>query len=120
MTNDHNRDDDTPRNPRISRDPKLEAAGLGAINLSVDDMLSTAAACFSCAKVGRDAMKRGERDVDAAQLAQLDQLAATWLRVVGNPAMDNDIAEMEAIAADVIREAAMGDLDRIRKTATSH
>lgn len=119
MTNDRN-DDDTPRNPRISRDPELAAHGLGAINLSVDDMLSTAAACFSCAQVGHDAMKNGDHGMAPAQVAQLYQLAATWLRVIGNPAMEADIAGLEATAADVIREAAMGDLDRIRKGATSH
>ncbi len=115
MTNDHNdRDDDTPRNPRISLDPALEAAGLGAINLSVDDMLSTAAACFSCAQVGHDSLKAGNHDMQPTQIAQLYQLAATWLRILGNPKMEADIAGMERMAADVIREAAAGDLDRIR------
>jgi hypothetical protein len=118
MTNNHNRDDDnTPRNPRINLDPALEAAGLGAINLSVDDMLSTAAACFSCARVGHDAMRAGDTSMAPAQIAQLYQLAACWLRVVGNPKMEADIRAMEATAADVIREAAAGDLDRIRRTS---
>ncbi len=120
MTNDHNRDDDTPRNPRLETSPELAAAGIGVAGLTADDLVTTAAACYSCAKVGHDAMRAGDTSMAPAQIAQLYQLAATWLRVVGNPSLGKDIAELEAIAADVIRQAAMGDLDRIRKTATSH
>ena len=118
MTNRN--DDDTPKNPRIDTDPALAAAGLGAVNLSVDDMLSTAAACYSVARIGHNHLKTGGGDMKPAQVAQLYQLAAIWLRVVGNPAMDKDITELERKAADVIREATAGDLDRIRKTATAH
>lgn len=118
MTND--RDDDTPRNPRVQHNPKLAAAGFGELHLSVDDMLSTAAACYSVARSGHDALKAGDQGMTPAQVAQLYMLTATWLRVAGNPAMDADIAGIEKTAADVIREAAVGDLDRIRKAATAH
>lgn len=116
MTN-RNDEDDTPKNPRVKAGP---APGLGALHLSADDMLSTAAACFSCARVGHDSIKAGHTDITPTQVAQLYQLAATWLRVLATPSMEQDIANMEQLAADVIREAAAGDLDRIRRTATAH
>jgi hypothetical protein len=107
-------DDDTPHNPRIHSDA---VNGLGALHLSVDDVLSTAAACYSVAQMGRDHARKDDQVMSPAQIAQLFQLAATWIRVLGEPSMAADIADIERQAADVIRTAAAGDLDRIRRTA---
>lgn len=124
MTNDRdNNDDGTPRNHRIQNDPALAAQGLGALHLSSDDILATAAACYSVAKSGHEDFKAGRRrndGMDADAIAQLYQIGATWLRVLGGPGLTAQAEKMEAAAAEVIRHAAMGDLDRIRKTASTH
>lgn len=123
MANDRdNSDDGTPKNPRLPHVPDLEAQGLGALQLSSDDLLATAAACYSVAKSGHDNMLAGRalEGMGADYIAQLYQIGATWLRVLGGVGLTAQAERMEAAAADVIRKAAMGDLDRIRKTATAH
>lgn len=109
-----NNDDDKPTNHRLPHDPALAAQGLGALHLSSDDLLATAAACAAVAKISRRALAEGETEITAATVAQLYQLAAVWLRVVGGAALTRDALQMERAASDVIREAAMGDLERVR------
>lgn len=109
-----NRDDDTPRNPRIDNDPALAAVGLGAASLTADDLVTTAAACYATARAGH-----GKPEMTPQQVAQLYSLASTWLQIaMGGPS--EDTRRIDRLAADVIRQAAMGDLDRIRKATTSH
>lgn len=121
MTNNSNRnDDDQPENHRLPNCPDLEAQGLSALSLSADDLLATAAACASIAKISRRALAAGETEITAATVAQLYQLAAVWLRVVGGAALTRDALQMERAASDVIRAAAAGDLERVRKTKAMH
>lgn len=115
-----NNDDDKPTNHRLPHDPALAAQGLGRLEMSSDDLLATAAACYSVAKSGHDDIRAGRDQMGADHIAQLYQVGATWLRVMGSPGLVAQAEKMEALAADVIREAAAADLDRIRKTATNH
>lgn len=123
MANDRDDNGDgTPKNPRLPHDPALAAQGLGRLEMSSDDLLATAAACYSVAKSSHEDLLAGRalEGMGADHIAQLYQIGATWLRVMGSPGLTAQAEKMEALAADVIREAAAADLDRIRKTATNH